>query len=146
MLGVCLGHQTIGAAFGGEVVRASEPMHGRTSPVFHEQAGVFADLPNPLQVCRYHSLIVERETLPIELEASAWLTDGTLMGVQHRGFPVYGVQFHPESILTESGYPLLANFLRLAGLKRPATLPKFQTEHYEPIEAERELPRVPVTF
>ncbi|MCY3896363.1 MAG: aminodeoxychorismate/anthranilate synthase component II [Chloroflexi bacterium] len=113
-LGVCLGHQAIGAAFGGQVVRAPVLMHGKTSPIAHDGRRLFADLPNPFQATRYHSLIVARDSLPEELEVTAESPDGLIMGVQHRSHPIYGVQFHPESILTAAGPALLRNFLRLA--------------------------------
>jgi anthranilate synthase component 2 len=111
ILGVCLGHQSIGAAFGGQVVRAQEVMHGKTSPIEHTGKGVFRDLPNPYLVTRYHSLAIERSTLPDCLEVTAWTADGEIMGVRHREFQIEGVQFHPESILTEHGHALLKNFL-----------------------------------
>ncbi|GGM20204.1 anthranilate synthase component II [Pseudomonas asuensis] len=119
-LGVCLGHQSLGQAFGGEVVRAREPMHGKTSLVYHKGEGVFAGLPNPFTVTRYHSLVVKRETLPDCLEITAWTqhADGTMdeiMGLRHRDYMLEGVQFHPESILTEYGHDLLANFLKQTG-------------------------------
>jgi para-aminobenzoate synthetase component 2 len=114
-LGVCLGHQSIAQVFGGRVVRAKELMHGKTSPVLHEGQGVFAGLPNPLTATRYHSLIAERDSLPDCLEITAWLEDGTIMGLRHRDHPhLQGVQFHPESVLTQNGHQLLANFLREA--------------------------------
>jgi para-aminobenzoate synthetase component 2 len=114
-LGVCLGHQSIAQVFGGKVVRARELMHGKTSPVFHGGSGVFAGLPSPLTATRYHSLIAERESLPDSLEITAWLEDGTIMGLRHRDHPlIEGVQFHPESVLTQDGHRLLANFLRQA--------------------------------
>ena len=114
-LGVCLGHQSIAQVFGGRVVRAKELMHGKTSPVRHEGQGVFAGLPNPLTATRYHSLIAERDSLPDCLEITAWLEDGTIMGLRHRDHPnLQGVQFHPESVLTQNGHQLLANFLREA--------------------------------
>ena len=114
-LGVCLGHQAIAQVYGGKVVRAKELMHGKTSPVHHSDQGVFAGLPNPLTATRYHSLIAERESLPDCLEITAWLDDGTIMGLRHRDFPhIQGVQFHPESVLTQEGHALLANFLRQA--------------------------------
>jgi anthranilate synthase component 2 len=110
ILGVCLGHQAVGAAFGGRIVRAPRLMHGKVSMIAHDSAGVFAGLPNPFQATRYHSLIVERSSLPSELEITAE-ADGLVMGVRHRSLPVDGVQFHPESILTPTGNDLLANFL-----------------------------------
>ena len=114
-LGVCLGHQSIAQVFGGKVVRARELMHGKTTPVFHGGSGVFAGLPSPLTATRYHSLIAERESLPDCLEITAWLEDGTIMGLRHRDHPlIEGVQFHPESVLTQDGHRLLANFLRQA--------------------------------
>lgn len=113
-LGVCLGHQSIGAAFGGQVVRAPVLMHGKTSPIAHDGRRLFADLPNPFDATRYHSLIVERDGLPDVLEVTAQSPDGLIMGMQHRTHPIYGVQFHPESILTAAGPALLRNFLRLA--------------------------------
>ncbi len=116
ILGVCLGHQSIGAAFGGRVIRAPMLMHGKTSLVHHQGQGVFAGLPQPFTATRYHSLIVERSTLPAELEVTAETEDGLIMGMRHRTLAVEGVQFHPESILTEGGKDLLANFL---GIKRP---------------------------
>ena len=117
MLGVCLGHQAMAQCFGGRVVRAGQPMHGKTSAVHHEQEGVFSGLPQPLTATRYHSLVVERSTLPDCLEITAWLEDGeqTIMGLRHRHHPhLQGVQFHPESVLTQAGHQLLGNFLRLA--------------------------------
>ena len=113
-LGVCLGHQSIGEAFGGQVVRAPVLMHGKTSPIAHDGRRLFADLPNPFDATRYHSLIVQREGLPNELEVTAQSPDGLIMGMQHRMHPIYGVQFHPESILTVAGPALLRNFLMLA--------------------------------
>jgi len=112
ILGVCLGHQSIGQAFGGRIVHAKSVMHGKTSAIRHADTGVFAGLPNPLTATRYHSLVIERETLPACLEITAWTDDGELMGVRHRELAVEGVQFHPESILTERGHDLLRNFLR----------------------------------
>ncbi len=111
ILGVCLGHQAIGAAFGGRVVRAKQVMHGKTSPIRHDGAGVFRGLPDPFTAIRYHSLAIERETLPDCLEVTAWTDDGEIMGLRHRELRVEGVQFHPESILTGHGHALLANFL-----------------------------------
>jgi anthranilate synthase component II len=111
VLGVCLGHQSIGAAFGGDIVHAKQLMHGKTSQVHHTDSGVFRGLPNPLTVTRYHSLAIKRETLPDCLEVTAWTEDGEIMGVRHKTLDVEGVQFHPESILTERGHHLLKNFL-----------------------------------
>jgi para-aminobenzoate synthetase component 2 len=112
-LGVCLGHQALAQVYGGRVVRASELMHGKTSPVLHAGEGVFAGLPQPLTATRYHSLIADRASLPDCLEVTAWLEDGTIMGLRHRNHRhLQGVQFHPESVLTEAGHQLLANFLR----------------------------------
>ena len=111
ILGVCLGHQVIAEALGGRIVRASEPVHGRTSLIHHHGTSVFADLPNPLIGCRYHSLVVDRGSLPECLDVTAQTADGTVMGIQHRHLPLVGVQFHPESILTQSGHALLAAFL-----------------------------------
>jgi anthranilate synthase component II len=116
VLGVCLGHQAIGQAFGGRVVRAPAPVHGKTSLIHHDDTGVFRGLPNPFRATRYHSLIVERDCLPAELLPNAWTEDGLIMGVRHEHLPVHGVQFHPESIASEHGHALLANFLDLAGL------------------------------
>jgi anthranilate synthase component 2 len=112
ILGVCLGHQSIGAAFGGRIVRAQQLMHGKTSVIHTSQQGVFADLPKDFTVNRYHSLAIERSSCPAELEVTAWTDDGEIMGVRHRSLPIEGVQFHPESILTEHGHALLNNFLK----------------------------------
>lgn len=111
LLGVCLGHQAIGAAFGGEIVRAKTLMHGKTSQIEHTGQGVFRNLPSPMTVTRYHSLAVRRETLPPDLIVTAWTQDGEIMGMQHKTLPVHGVQFHPESILSEHGHAMLKNFL-----------------------------------
>jgi anthranilate synthase component 2 len=111
ILGVCLGHQAIGAAFGGKVVRAQQVMHGKTSIIEHTDTGVFKDLPSPYTIIRYHSLAIERASLPDCLEVTAWTEDGEIMGVRHRQFSIQGVQFHPESILSEHGHALLKNFL-----------------------------------
>jgi anthranilate synthase/aminodeoxychorismate synthase-like glutamine amidotransferase len=112
ILGVCLGHQAIGQAFGGRVVRAQRLMHGRTSPILHDGTGVFAGLPSPFTATRYHSLIVERESLDPSLRVTAWTAEGEIMGLAHRTLPVEGVQFHPESFLTEHGHAMLENFLQ----------------------------------
>jgi anthranilate synthase component 2 len=121
ILGVCLGHQSMGQVFGGQVVAAEELMHGKTSPIYHNNQGVFAGLENPFTATRYHSLVIDRATCPEVLEITAWVEDGTIMGVQHREYPhIQGVQFHPESILTGSGKALLHNFL--VNLKQAATV------------------------
>ena len=112
ILGVCLGHQAIGQAFGGRIVHAKQVMHGKTSAIRHDAQGVFRGLPDPLQATRYHSLVIERASLPDCLAITAWTDDGEIMGVRHKTLPVEGVQFHPESILTERGHALLANFLQ----------------------------------
>jgi anthranilate synthase component 2 len=114
LIGVCLGHQAIGQAFGGKVVRADEIMHGKMGSIRHTGKGLFRGLPSPFQATRYHSLIVERATLPAELEITAEIDDGTIMGLQHRALPIHGVQFHPESIASEHGRALLGTFLELA--------------------------------
>lgn len=111
LLGVCLGHQSIGQAFGGKIVHAKHLMHGKTSLISHNNAGVFRGLPNPFIATRYHSLVIERESLPDCLEITAWTEDGEIMGVRHKTLPIEGVQFHPESILSEHGHKLLENFL-----------------------------------
>jgi anthranilate synthase/aminodeoxychorismate synthase-like glutamine amidotransferase len=111
LLGVCLGHQSIGEAFGGKVVRAARIMHGKTSPIYHDNKGVFADLPNPFDGMRYHSLIVKKESVPDCFEISAWTEEGEIMGLRHKEMDVEGVQFHPESIMTPAGITLLQNFM-----------------------------------
>jgi anthranilate synthase/aminodeoxychorismate synthase-like glutamine amidotransferase len=116
ILGVCLGHQAIAEALGGRIVRAAQPMHGRTSQVHHDGRRIFAGLPNPLVAARYHSLVVDPASMPAQLDAIAWTDDGTIMAVAHRKHPVVGVQFHPESILTDQGYRLIGAFLSEAGL------------------------------
>jgi len=128
ILGVCLGHQCIVAALGGQIVPASQPMHGRTSEVLHDGQGVFTGLENPLTACRYHSLVAERASLPSELEVSAWLEDETVMAIRHRSAAVVGIQFHPESVLTAAGYPLLANFLSQHGFQVDEPLPGIDQE------------------
>jgi anthranilate synthase/aminodeoxychorismate synthase-like glutamine amidotransferase len=119
ILGVCLGHQAMGVAFGAVVDRAPRQMHGKTSMIRHQGAGVFADLPNPFEATRYHSLEVKEPTLPAELQPIAWSDDGALMGLRHRSLPYWGVQFHPESVLTGAGPHLLGNFLALCGARQP---------------------------
>ncbi len=118
LMGVCLGHQTIGQAFGGDVVRCHEIVHGKMGTMHHNNGGCFAGLPTPFQATRYHSLVVDRATLPDCLEVTAWLEDGTIMGLQHRELPIQGVQFHPESIASEHGHALLRNFTNM--MKVPA--------------------------
>jgi anthranilate synthase component 2 len=120
ILGVCLGHQAIGQVFGGRVVRAKTLMHGKTSAIRHDGKGLFAGLADGFIATRYHSLSVDRDSLPDVLEVTAWTDDGEIMGLQHKSRPVFGVQFHPESIATEGGHDLLGNFLDLAGVKRTA--------------------------
>jgi len=122
IFGVCLGHQAMGQAFGGEVIRAKTLMHGKTSPILHDGQSVFRGLPSPFTATRYHSLAVRRDTLPDVLEVTAWTADGEIMGLAHRTRPIHGVQFHPESIATEHGHDMLANFLDLANVKRTATV------------------------
>jgi anthranilate synthase component 2 len=112
ILGVCLGHQSIGAAFGGKIIRAQQVMHGKTSPIEHTGVGVFKDLPSPYTIIRYHSLAIARDSLPDCLEITAWTADGEIMGVRHKTYPIEGVQFHPESILSDHGHALLQNFLK----------------------------------
>jgi anthranilate synthase/aminodeoxychorismate synthase-like glutamine amidotransferase len=145
VLGVCLGHQTIGAAFGGRIIRAREPMHGRASQIQHQGRGIFEGLSNPLSVGRYHSLIVEELTLPGDLEVTARTDDGVIMALAHRRCPIFGVQFHPESILTDGGYVILANFLRLSGIEPGQGVPSVLGER--PVaKAAAPLPTGPVTF
>jgi anthranilate synthase component 2 len=117
ILGVCLGHQSIGQAFGGRIVRADRLMHGKTSPIFHDGHELFAGLPDPFDATRYHSLLVERETFPECLEITAWTVEGEIMGLRHRQLPLWGVQFHPESILTVNGMDILRNFLEMTSGK-----------------------------
>lgn len=145
MLGVCLGHQTIAQALGGRVVRGERPWHGRASVITHHGRGLFAGVPSPLTVGRYHSLVVDEASLPQQLLPTAWTLEGdTLMAVVHRELPVVGVQFHPESVLTEHGYALLGNFLRMAGVE-PNPTPAMATELVAPAAA-RTMPTRPVTF
>lgn len=148
ILGVCLGHQTIAAAFGAHVVRANAPMHGRTTEIKHSQLGLFAEVPTPFTVCRYHSLAVDPTTLPDELQVTATTCDdGTIMGLQHTSLPVFGLQFHPEAILTEHGYKLLQNFLTIVGLAdSSADLSIAATELRRPSLPDFNSPNRPVTF
>jgi anthranilate synthase component II len=117
LMGVCLGHQAIGQAFGGTVIRAPEPVHGKVWDIHHRGTDLFTGLPNPFRATRYHSLVVRRDDLPPELEATAWTADGLVMGMAHRDLPIWGVQFHPESIASQHGHDLLRNFLTLAKAK-----------------------------
>jgi anthranilate synthase/aminodeoxychorismate synthase-like glutamine amidotransferase len=147
MLGVCLGHQVIAEALGARIAGAPSPIHGQTSSIRHDGTKLFAGIPSPLTVGRYHSLVVEPDAIPKELRATAWTQDGVLMAFEHTQLPLYGVQFHPESILTEHGYDLLANFLRLAGidfLDDPSELAR--TELTRPRTKHPPLPSGPVTF
>jgi anthranilate synthase/aminodeoxychorismate synthase-like glutamine amidotransferase len=120
LMGVCLGHQAIGQAFGGTVIRAPDPVHGKVWDVHHRGTDLFAELPSPVRATRYHSLVVRRDDLPPELEATAWTEDGLVMGLAHRSLPIWGVQFHPESIASQHGHDLLRNFLLLAKARVPA--------------------------
>ena len=118
ILGVCLGHQCIGHVYGGKIIRAARIMHGKTSPIYHTKKEIFKNIPNPFQATRYHSLLVDSKSFPKELEITAWTKEGEIMGLRHRHYPVWGVQFHPESILTESGKNILQNFLFLTRKKK----------------------------
>jgi anthranilate synthase/aminodeoxychorismate synthase-like glutamine amidotransferase len=124
ILGVCLGHQAIGQAFGASIVRGFAPVHGKSSRIRHDGTALFEGLPNEIQVGRYHSLVIDPATLPIDLVPTAWTADGTIMAVQHQSHKTFGVQFHPESILTPDGYKILSNFLRLAGAQPSNQLPQ----------------------
>jgi len=146
ILGVCLGHQAIGQALGGKIVRAQEPMHGRASEVTHDSQFEFAGIPPSFLAGRYHSLVIDERSLPNCLEVSARTSDGTIMAVRHREHPVVGYQFHPESILTDCGYDLLAGFLRRAALSIPARLPSLADEDLSPRPSDFLPPGRPVTF
>ena len=134
ILGICLGHQAIGQAFGGDVILGAEPVHGRTSCVEHNGRGVFSHVPQGFAACRYHSLVLDRKTLPDVLEVTAWLANETLMAIQHREYCVVGLQFHPESVLTNSGYLLLANFLKMAGIDVPENDLTLDSERHRIVE------------
>ena len=121
ILGICLGMQSMGDAFGGKVIRAKEIMHGKTSPITHDNSGIFEGLPNPFTATRYHSLAIEKKTLPDCLHINAWTADGEIMGVRHKTQPIHGLQFHPESIASEHGHALIGAFLGLAGIRLPET-------------------------
>lgn len=147
MLGVCLGHQTIAEALGAKVVRAKSPVHGRTSLVVHTSGGLFTGLPIPMTVCRYHSLVVDYSSLPSGLSANALADGDVVMAIEHESLPVFGVQFHPEAILTEHGYELLANFLRLAGVQVTADPGRCAREELRDVSKQlRPLPVGPITF
>ena len=146
LLGICLGHQTIAAALGSQIIRAAEPMHGRTSAIHHTGQGILAGLATPFEAARYHSLVVDPATLPHELEITARTEDGVVMALRHRTYPVFGLQFHPESILTSCGYQLLANFLYEAGLSVPADLPMIEAEHPRPVPIPIPVRSTPLTF
>jgi anthranilate synthase/aminodeoxychorismate synthase-like glutamine amidotransferase len=147
ILGVCLGHQAIAAALGGRIVRAPEPRHGRTSQIEHDGAGLFAGLSSPMTVCRYHSLVVEPESLPSELRATAHTADDVIMALEHTEHPTYGVQFHPEAALTSHGYGLLANFLTLAGCTPSADVAALAaSENRSPAPLPYAVPDRPLTF
>ena len=147
ILGVCLGHQAIATALGGRIVRAKEPRHGRTSRVDHDVTGVFAGLPTPLSACRYHSLAVDERTLPRELRVTARADDGEVMALEHGSRPVFGVQFHPEAILAEHGFAMLANFLRAAGLAVAADVAALAlSENRAPVDRPFAAPEHPLTF
>lgn len=147
LLGVCLGHQTIAQALGGRVVRGLRPWHGQASNVTHHGKSLFADVPSPLTVGRYHSLVVDEASLPAELEPTAWTLDGqTLMAFAHRELPVVGLQFHPESVLTEHGYQMLGNFLHTAGIDPPQDSAPTMASELEETAPEWTMPTRPVTF
>jgi anthranilate synthase/aminodeoxychorismate synthase-like glutamine amidotransferase len=145
ILGVCLGHQAIAAAAGGRILR-STPCHGRTSAVYHDTTGLFAGMPSPIQACRYHSLVVDPDTLPAELRVTARTEDGIVMALAAAAAPVFGVQFHPEAILTEAGYRLLANFLNLAGIPCEPMLPERLDEAVASERRPRALPSMPTAM
>ena len=146
IFGVCLGHQTICAALGGKIIRASEPMHGRSSKICHDGEGVLTGVPPVFEAARYHSLVVDEASLPTELQVTARTADGTIMAVQHRELQVFGVQFHPESILTNMGFPLLSNFLTLACLDAPVPAPLFSSELRASAPRPLQMPKRPVAF
>ena len=151
LLGICLGHQTIAAAFGANIIRGSSPMHGRTSKIEHGQTKLFAELPTPLTVCRYHSLVVDPRSIPAEIQITATCdatcNDYTIMALQHRELPVFGLQFHPEAILTEHGFALLGNFLKQANLPtEPIATSLDLRELRYTAQRHPPLPEKPVTF
>jgi anthranilate synthase component 2 len=146
LLGVCLGHQALGVAFGTPIVPAPEPRHGRTSLVSHDGSRLFAGLPSPFRVCRYHSLLVDEASLPAELRVTARADDGCVMAVEHTRWPMFGVQFHPEGILTDYGYHLLANFLAVAGRKVSADCRALAASERPAAALPLQVPTTPVTF
>lgn len=147
ILGICLGHQAIASALGGRIVRAKQPMHGRTSEVWHDDTALFCDVPQQFEACRYHSLVVKHNTLPRELADTARCEDGTIMAIEHAHFPVAGLQFHPEAILTSCGYRLLHNFLKLAGINVTEQSQDLQlSEMNQPKEVVDVVTDQPVTF
>lgn len=146
MLGVCLGHQAIGAAFGADIVRAPQPWHGRTCEVRHDERGIFESVPNPVTVCRYHSLVVDERSLPGAIRVTGRTADNIVMAFEHIHAPLIGVQFHPEAILTQCGFQMLANFLRMAGIKFPAELPSVAAELTPRPAANWPYPSQPLTF
>lgn len=147
MLGICLGHQTIAAALGADIVRAKVPMHGRTSLVEHDDSCLFADVPKNFEVCRYHSLVVDPGSLPRDLQATAHTRDGSVMAFQHEWLPLFGLQFHPESILTQHGLTLLQNFLTKIGAAKPVDVSGLAEHEYRPSDKPAPpLPDQPVTF
>lgn len=146
ILGICLGHQAIAVAFGGKVFRTQRPVHGQAREVLHDGRGVFFDLPNPLTAGLYHSLMVDPETLPTDLKVTARTSAGIVMGMRHRRWPIVGLQFHPESILTQRGHELLAGFLRIAGVPLPALADFASQELREVKPLPRPVPETPVTF
>ena len=145
-LGVCLGHQILAAAWEAEIVRAPEPVHGRVSQILHTDRGIFTGLENPFNACRYHSLVIDENTLDTCFEVTARTHDGVVMAIQHSRYPLVGVQFHPESILTECGFGILANFLRQIGLALPQPVPGIDAERNLTLPPEQHLPLGPVTF
>jgi len=147
MLGVCLGHQVIAEALGGDIVRAPVPVHGRASEIRHDGAGLFEGVPSPIRVGRYHSLVASAESLREPLRATAWTSDGVVMALEHQRLPVFGVQFHPESVLTECGYELLSNFLRLSNIGYSGAPDQLATqERTATVAAQPQFPNQPVTF
>lgn len=146
ILGICLGHQAIVAAYGGRIARAPSPMHGRASKVHHRRQGIFKNVTSPFQAGRYHSLVVDQEDIPSELEMIAWTDDNVVMAVQHRNEPTIGLQFHPESILTECGYSILENFLRMGGFTMQPNAPDFRHELFRIPQPDVSPPKTPVTF